>query len=858
MKHKIHLLSDDLHLRILGRKPYKPSQSEVKKMYHGYKNAGLDDAEDRSEPLEIPVPAEVGSLRDVIRESIAMSGLNEYLENVLMMINANISKPLVRVPVKSGWQMYNGRRWVESSHPPNGSTMIADFETVKYTQGQWFPTMLVCTTSENTWYVWQWSSYHNVEQTVSIGTDQTIIGHNIPYDRSYFREEYLQEPSGNRFFDTMAAWIAVRGMSNQQRPMYNLRTQAPWTRETTTNGLSAVHAFYTGKKVYKTFRDAMVRMSPEEVMQVMPEGLAYCLEDVFATWEVLRYVFPEWKLSQSHDISRCGQMLLGNVWLPISERFKTYPTKAQAKYDEVMGEILRGITDAYNVFCAEYSEVAEGKLIFHIPDEIPQHLSHLDWTPAKSGRTKGYPKWYRETKIDEITIHSRIVPTILGIKYRGEFVYWEEHPKLKTEKKNPREGWRTETAFLENIEDKTKTVSYLFSDELKSIVEDGTLTTNDENFKDLLFRIISCVNWVSLRKRVVSIRAECLEGFLVVVPSICVNGTASGRCADPIWQCSPNSKATRIGTELRSMIEPPDGFVIVGADVDGEESWIASLMADVAIGYCGASTFGLTMLVGSKKYKTDIHSVIAAMAGIGRGLAKNIFYGMLYGLSLKGVTEYIQKSNANMSAAEVSQIAALLIRQVKGIKIDGKWYDGLGSDAFNFMERLANSKAPRSDVLQSAMTRALAGNKDFATSRVNWTIQTAGVDFRDALITFIPYFAKIIGVEMRLIMSIHDEFRYMVREEDAMKAAHVMQLAHLYVRALFIEAFGLDGIPQACAYFSGVDIDKYWRKASVPEWKTENGVTYDEANAACVTPSQDALPYGKVLEPIDIFKGVSL
>lgn len=711
MKSKVKLLSDDLHLRVLGRTPSLPSKRELKVMYEGYERAGMQDAFDNSPVVEFPIPEGVGTVYDVIKAATELVGLPEYIKDLQTLSDAEITLPARKIPIKAGWQVWNGVKWVEGAKPADGSIMILDFETAKYDSGKWYPSMLICCTAESAWHVWQWESWETSETLVSIGNNQIIVGHNVPYDRSYIYEEYLYADSGNRFFDTMAAFIAVRGMCNQQRPLYKMPVQLPWKSETAPNSLSGVHTFYTGVGVDKTFRDSMVKMSPEEIMLNMSEALQYCITDVFTTWQVFRYVWAEWLIAQPHELSRAGQMMLGNIWLPISKRFESYEANAIAEYDKTMLEVNAGIARAYELFCEEWLTATD----------IPTELAWLDWTPAKTGKRKGMPAWYRETKVEELTLHSRLVPCLFRLKYQGEYIYWEKHPTLKTEKGNAREGWRTASGFLINVEDAEKTVSYLFSDKLVSVVEDEVLHTSVVELKEVLNLAISCVNWVGLRKRVAVIRTESPEGFPVVVPAICVTGTVTRRMADSTWQCAPNAKVKRIGTELKSMIETPAPYKMFGADVDGQESWIASLMADYKIGYCGSSIFGLTMLVGQKKYKTDIHSVIATTAGIGRTLAKNIFYGMLYGLSLKGVKEYIAKSNASLSKTEVELMATNLIRRVKGIKINGKWVDGLASDAFNYMEHMISKPQPRSTVLGAALTRALAGNKDFQTSKVNWT-----------------------------------------------------------------------------------------------------------------------------------------
>jgi len=36
----------------------------------------------------------------------------------------------------------------------------------------------------------------------------------------------------------------------------------------------------------------------------------------------------------------------------------------------------------------------------------------------------------------------------------------------------------------------------------------------------------------------------------------------------------------RIGSELKAMVQAPEGYCFVGADVDSQELWIASILGD--------------------------------------------------------------------------------------------------------------------------------------------------------------------------------------------------------------------------------------------------------------------------------------
>lgn len=59
-----------------------------------------------------------------------------------------------------------------------------------------------------------------------------------------------------------------------------------------------------------------------------------------------------------------------------------------------------------------------------------------------------------------------------------------------------------------------------------------------------------------------------------------------------------NAQTERIGSELRSMVQAPKNYRIVGADVDSEELWIASVLGDASeAGIHGATPLGWMTLV---------------------------------------------------------------------------------------------------------------------------------------------------------------------------------------------------------------------------------------------------------------------
>lgn len=89
-----------------------------------------------------------------------------------------------------------------------------------------------------------------------------------------------------------------------------------------------------------------------------------------------------------------------------------------------------------------------------------------------------------------------------------------------------------------------------------------------------------------------------------IAPSIIPAGTVTRRAVHKLWLVSTNSKVFfnnlkhfiffkegMIGSDLKSMIQCPDGWSFVGADVDSQEQWIAALFGDSA---CGVNQAGVT------------------------------------------------------------------------------------------------------------------------------------------------------------------------------------------------------------------------------------------------------------------------
>lgn len=135
--------------------------------------------------------------------------------------------------IQSGWTKYHycadGSSYSEHvaypMHDGKPEEMLTfDVETMP----KYHPyAIMACAASPNAWYSWvsPWliSETEEPQQLIPLGdstTPKIIVGHNVSYDRGRVLEEYNLEPTKNRFIDTMALHVAVKGISSHQRPAW--------------------------------------------------------------------------------------------------------------------------------------------------------------------------------------------------------------------------------------------------------------------------------------------------------------------------------------------------------------------------------------------------------------------------------------------------------------------------------------------------------------------------------------------------------------------------------------------------------------------------------------------------------------
>ncbi|GLB35454.1 putative DNA polymerase A domain [Lyophyllum shimeji] len=542
---------------------------------------------------------------------------------------------------------------------------------------------------------------------------------------------------------------------------------------------------------------------------------------------------------------------------------------------------------------------------------------HTTPTPSPTKRTRKtpkpkpvkpppvlWPKWYWDAAKPkkgmppgtlDITVRNRIAPLLLRLSWLGwPLFHSREH------------GWtfrvpahanfvtrQTSLSFYDPADDALAEASlrggYLFyklphKDGEKANVgsplgktfikyaQDGTLKSPGDEAKEALDMNAQCSYWMSARDRILNQMvvwqdAKAKLGFRtpkpeggkkkewgIILPQVITMGTVTRRAIEKTWLTASNAKKNRVGSELKAMVRAPEGYAIVGADVDSEELWISSCMGDAQFGLHGATAIGWMTLEGTKAAGTDLHSKTASILGISRDQAKVFNYSRIYGAGMRHAVLLLLQSNAGMLPEEAQKLAENLYASTKGknthrMDIFGRkfWFGGTESFVFNKLEEIALSDKPQTPALGCGVTYALSKEylpaefgADYMPSRINWVVQSSGVDYLHLLIVSMEYLLAKYDIKARYLISVHDELRYLVKEEDKYRAALALQVANLWTRSLFAYKLGMDDLPQGVAFFSAVDIDRVLRK---------------EVDMPCVTPSHpEPIPPGESLDIVGVLE----
>lgn len=673
-----------------------------------------------------------------------------------------------------------------------------------------------------------------------------------------------------------------------------------WIGRSAVNSLREVAKFHCNITIDKQRREYFGELDRSGVCEKLDELLDYCAADVEITHRVYQKVFPLFVETCPHPVSFAALRFLGAEILPVNETWDAYINNAEATYhqlEDAVRERLVALTD-------KALEVKDQPEVYN----NDPWLSQLDWSgqeirmvkgkkkddpprPAARQKKPGMPNWYKNlfAKNDgpmNLTVRTRIAPILLKLAWDGNPLIWSDthgwvyqipmDELFAYQAKGLKEVDMSEETNLKLRDDaqhayfkvphKDGPLARCANPLAKGYLqyfEKGILTSEYTYAKEALEMNASCSYWISARDRIMSQMVvynkevpdapklvsasgkgrQNKVGF--ILPQVIPMGTITRRSVENTWLTASNAKKNRVGSELKSMVRAPQGYCFVGADVDSQELWIASLIGDATFQLHGGNAVGFMTLEGTKAAGTDLHSRTAGILGISRNDAKVFNYGRIYGAGLKFAATLLRQFNPNLTESQTSKTANDLYQNTKGKKTTRKvlhdrpfWRGGTESFVFNKLEDFAEQERPRTPVLGAAITEALQRRYltkgGFMTSRINWAIQSSGVDYLHLLIVSMDYLARRYNIDARLAITVHDEIRYLVKDEDKYRAAMALQVANVWTRAMFSQQMGINELPQSCAYFSAVDIDHVLRK---------------EVDMDCITPShKEAIPHGESLD----------
>uniref|UniRef100_A0A0N5AUE9 Mitochondrial DNA polymerase catalytic subunit n=1 Tax=Syphacia muris TaxID=451379 RepID=A0A0N5AUE9_9BILA len=731
----------------------------------GKGNVPKNVASDQFTQLELPK-----LLGTNLQEHFKRIGEIQVAEEKKLLDYASNIRVLPAVPSKwnfeVGWTKYDSKTGNNSLVEfPDEEILFFDVE-VCVCDGQ-LPTLAVAV-SPTSWYSWcserlvnnsrapklyQLKDLIPLESVTGGVKKKVIIGHNVAYDRSRVREEYIRQTKV-QFWDTMSMAIPIYGMADHQVKLYekndvddNEEEQHTgwydeWRSRVSRNSLFALHQKLYGKtsklKLDKSMQNFFVKESINEIRANFQCLMQYCADDVKACQEIYQAMYPEFVKRFPSPTTWMGMIEMANAYLPITDNWRKFYDNCQERAVSKNNSSAHGLLNAARHLVEELSV---GEKYKNDP-----WMWHEDWVQNKHAVPNWYVSMLRNKKLsqtsvselnyEDVKLKSHVIPFIFGlcyglypIHYKYEKGYGFLVPKGMSickygfledmEANGLKSKYTMEVALRRGC---TARIPYEAIMKLITTNQDegvGDVVLNEPDFdlgpfnfhrlphprgngfnvgdplaKDFYLCIEEGVIrptrfqkefdaflnakkttrfWNNYRERFeeqvpVWLDDNFKEGALA--PSVIPAGTVTRRAVHKLWLTAINSKSLQdeemIGNELKSMVECPEGWYLVGADVDSQEQWIAAMLGDSAIGcgVAGATPFSNMLLAGSKSDHSDLHSVVAKEVNISRDKAKVLNYARLYGAGAIHAMDFLKQSGMNEIKAK--EVTKKLFEKTKG------------------------------------------------------------------------------------------------------------------------------------------------------------------------------------------------
>lgn len=859
------VLSDSMNAKVFGEginvtDPEKNKLSEVKEEMEKF---GVEFPIKNPENFFIKDFSLPGLQSDNIKshfDSISRDVCKSRVEKMKNFAYTEVPDP----PDKTKYFCYSG--WVK--YPFNGSPEVVDsieedigvFDCETFVKGSDFAHPILATAvTDKAYYIWMHPSFVNTKtpyepMLVPLGRkDGIFIAHNVAYDRPRTQEAYVLGKT-NLWFDTMSAHINVSGLASGQRWWYvqkqtkksTYKADPIWADKGAMNNLIDCYNFHCRPAIPlepedKKIRDAFVEAnSMQDLMPRKDELIQYALNDAKITFELYSILVLKYLQNNPSLTTLAGHFGISGAKLPVVSDWKQWFDNCEkqweqsiARQEEILGEMAQEIYDAWN----------EGEITEEEISDDPW-LSQLDWEAnfklTKAGKPSskwyGVPKWVRSVSAKNLVDGK---PVIEGISTKNRLSHlllrlkWADQPiKFFTDR-----GWcymDEDSGCYVRIPHKDGEGVNVGGVLTKDYVEDfesGILSSDLPQAKELISLAVNVAYWTSVRSRV---REQNVEGvvapnkkeFSLIIPATVPHNTSTNRAGENLWLTVPDPKYDKIGSEIKTRVQAPEGYVFVESDFDAQEAVVASIFADSYHKLAGSTQFSHSILAGSKDDGSDMHSMTAKAIGISRAVAKGCNYGMLYGCGAKTLANTIRKGNKTIPMKSAIEMGKKLIKIKKGEKasrLSQTLIGGSDSYAYNEMARIANMPCPINPLSGTKMSTAFRPSSvgtDFWTMRNNWCIQSTGSAMLHAFMTAMEWLIDKYELDAEFCMSVHDSILYLCPESQAEKVAALFQVAHAWCWAWMRYNYGIYELPVANAWLSSVEIDKIFRKSATSNTKT--------------------------------------
>ncbi|XP_030281150.1 DNA polymerase subunit gamma-1 [Sparus aurata] len=388
----IQMLSRNLHKQIFrGLEPESREEDVERSIRHLQKHQLWGKETSLLPDVELNLPRMYGKNIDEHFRILAQKQSLPYLEAANKLQLAELPPMPQEWNWEVGWTRYGPNGESKKVDFPEEMALVFDVE-VCMSEGK-CPTLAVAASPTN-WYSWcskrlieeryTWSNQLNISDLIPLETpknsvrppgnrwkERLIVGHNVSFDRSFIKEQYLLKGSKARFMDTMSLHMAISGLTGFQRTLWmankmgkrrglqevkehikktGQKKDGPaigswdWVNIGSINNLADVHALYVGgPPLKKEARETFVKGSMMDVRNNFQELMQYCAMDVEATHQVFSEQLPLFMERCPHPVTLAGMLEMGVSYLPVNQNWGRYLEDSQDVYEELQREMKKSL-----------------------------------------------------------------------------------------------------------------------------------------------------------------------------------------------------------------------------------------------------------------------------------------------------------------------------------------------------------------------------------------------------------------------------------------------------------------------------------------------------------------------------------